>query len=89
MFDAQIYLERRKRLSGLVGSGILLLLGNEESPMNYRDNAYPFRQDSSLLYFFGIDLPGCAALIDLDEGRTVVFADDRVAACARACPDPW
>jgi len=76
MFDAQIYLERRKRLSGLVGSGLLLLLGNEESPMNYRDNAYPFRQDSSLLYFFGIDLPGCAALIDLDEGRTVVFADD-------------
>jgi Xaa-Pro aminopeptidase len=56
--------------------GLLLLLGNDESPMNYRDNAYPFRQDSTFLYFTGIARPGCALVMDLDEGRTILFADD-------------
>lgn len=76
MFNAQTYSERRKRLAAQLGSGLLLFLGNDESPMNYADNAYPYRQDSTFLYFFGVDRPGCAALMDLDEGRTVVFGDD-------------
>jgi Xaa-Pro aminopeptidase len=76
MFSAQTYVERRDRLKAQFGSGLLLFLGNEESSMNYADNTYPFRQDSTFLYYFGVDRPGCTALIDLDEGRTVVFGDD-------------
>lgn len=57
-------------------SGLVLLFGNQESPMNYPDNPYPFRQDSSFLYFFGLDSPGLAAVIDVDENREVVFGDD-------------
>ncbi|HDM10095.1 MAG TPA: aminopeptidase P family protein, partial [Desulfobacteraceae bacterium] len=53
MFSANTYKERRQRLRTQVSSGLILLLGNDESPMNYRDNPYPFRQDSSFLYFFG------------------------------------
>jgi Xaa-Pro aminopeptidase len=76
MFPAQTYCDRRARLQASFRSGLLLFLGNEESPMNYADNAYPFRQDSSFLYYFGIDQPGFSAVIDLDRGRTVVFGND-------------
>ena len=76
MFAEKVYIERRKRLREQVGSGIILLLGNEESPMNYPDNQYPFRQDSSFLYFFGLDSPGLAAVIDVDQDKEVVFGDD-------------
>jgi len=76
MFPARIYVERRNRLKAQFPSGILLFLGNDDSSMNYADNTYPFRQDSSFLYFFGVDLPGCAALVDLDEDRTLLFAND-------------
>jgi Xaa-Pro aminopeptidase len=76
MFAAGTYADRRARLAASVQSGILLFLGNGESPMNYADNTYPFRQDSTWLYYFGIDQPGLAAIIDIDEQRTVVFGDD-------------
>jgi Xaa-Pro aminopeptidase len=76
VFPAQTYVDRRERLQRSFADGILLFLGNDESPMNYADNAYPFRQDSSFLYYFGVDHPGYAGLIDVEEGRTVVFADD-------------
>ena len=51
MFKQEIYIKRRALLKKSVGSGIILLLGNDESPMNYADNTYHFRQDSSFLYF--------------------------------------
>lgn len=76
MFSTQVYVERRRRLRHQVSNGLILLLGNEESPMNYPDNAYPFRQDSSFLYFFGLDFPRLAAVIDADEGTECVFGDD-------------
>jgi len=76
MFDPQVYVQRRERLRKQVGSGFLLFMGNEESPMNYTDNPYPFRQDSSFLYFFGLDSPSLAAVIDVDENRDFVFGDD-------------
>jgi Xaa-Pro aminopeptidase len=76
MFKPETYSERRKKLQQKCGSGLLLFLGNEESPMNYADNTYHFRQDSSFLYFFGMDYPGLAALIDLDEGTEVLYGDD-------------
>jgi len=70
------YVQRRKRLRDQVGSGILLLLGNDVSPMNYADNQYPFRQDSSFLYFLGLDCPGLVAVIDIDQRKECVFGDD-------------
>jgi Xaa-Pro aminopeptidase len=76
MFSTQTYADRRERLKAQFKSGLLLFLGNDESPMNYADNAYPFRQDSTFLYFFGVDHPGYSAVIDLDHGRTVIFGDD-------------
>ena len=76
MFSADVYIERRKRLRTDVQTGVILFLGNEESPMNYTDNQYPFRQDSSFLYFFGLDCPGLAAVIDIDQGTECMFGDD-------------
>ena len=79
MFATEVYIKRRKRLREQVGSGLILLLGNEESPMNYPDNQYPFRQDSTFLYFFGLDYPGLAAFIDIDEDNEYVFGNDPTA----------
>lgn len=77
MFKTEIYNERRKRLKKSVGSGVLLFIGNEESPMNYPANPYPFfRQDSHFLYFFGLDSPSLAAVIDIDENKEIIFGDD-------------
>lgn len=70
------YIRRRARLKKDVGSGLLLFLGNDEVGMNYTDNAYRFRQDSTMLYFFGLDFPGIAAIIDIDEDREIVFGND-------------
>ena len=76
MFSADVYVERRSQLKEQVQSGLILFLGNEESPMNYPDNQYSFRQDSSFLYFFGLDFPGLAAVIDIDQGKECVFGND-------------
>src|SRR6185437_9109475 len=73
MFDQSVYKARRAMLAAEIGKGMILLQGNEESSMNYRDNLYPFRQDSSFLYFFGLDKPGLTALIDIDNDREVVY----------------
>ena len=76
MFSSQTYIDRRQRLKDQVKSGLVLLLGNDESPMNYPDNQYPFRQDSSFLYFFGLDYPSLTGVIDIDEDREIIFGDD-------------
>ncbi len=76
MFAADVYIERRRRLKEQVQSGLILFLGNEESPMNYPDNQYPFRQDSSFLYFFGLDCPSLTAIVDVDRDKEVIFGDD-------------
>ncbi len=76
MFPAASYSKRRHELKKKVKTGILLFPGNEESPMNYRDNAYTFRQDSSFLYYFGLDFPGLTAIIDLDEDREIIFGNE-------------
>jgi Xaa-Pro aminopeptidase len=76
MFEPKIYIERRKRLKEQLGSGLILFLGNEESPMNYPANTFHFRQDSSFLYFFGLDTPSLAAVVDVDEDRDSIFGDD-------------
>jgi Xaa-Pro aminopeptidase len=76
MFPAPTYTDRRKRLAAQFKDGILLFLGNDESPMNYADNTYHFRQDSSFLYYMGVDQPGWAAMIDVEDGSTTAFAND-------------
>ena len=76
MFQAATYQNRRAQLQSSVNSGLLLFMGNGESPMNYTDNVYHFRQDSNFLYFFGIDRPDLAAIIDIDENKTIVFGND-------------
>ncbi len=76
MFESETYISRRKKLNQKVSDGIILLPGNTESPMNYADNTYYFRQDSSFLYFFGLDFPKLAGLIDTDSGEEIIFGDD-------------
>ncbi len=76
MFQKTTYQQRRNRLREQVKSGLILLLGNDESPMNYTDNTYHFRQDSSFIYFFGIDFPGLIGIIDIDNGTETIFGND-------------
>ena len=76
MFPANTYQERRAALAGHFDSGLLLFVGNEDSPLNCADNIYRFRQDSSFLYYFGLDQPHLAALIDIDEQKTILFGDE-------------
>ena len=76
MFSRNIYVARRQRLIKSVGDGILLFLGNSEAPSNYSDNQYIFRQDSTWLYYFGIDQPDMAAVIDVESGEETIFGND-------------
>ncbi len=76
MFKQDIYVTRRQQLQSQLSGGLILLMGNGESPMNYLDNTYRFRQDSHFLYFTGLDRPNLAALIDLDEQQTIIFGDE-------------
>jgi len=76
MFRSEIYTKRREELHKRMKTGLAVFVGNTESPMNYAANAYHFRQDSDFLYFFGIDLPGFAALMDFDSGKDVIFGND-------------
>ena len=76
MFKSTVYIQRRKLLKKRIPSGLILFLGNEESPMNYPANTYPFRQDSSFLYFFGLQTPSLAAVIDSDTGKDMILGDD-------------
>jgi Xaa-Pro aminopeptidase len=80
MFSPTLYLERRRalmqRLRHAGQRGLVLLLGHVDSPMNYRDNAYEFRQDSSFLYYAGLAQPGLAVVLDLDVNQATLFADD-------------
>ena len=77
LFDKQVYTDRRQVLKQNIGNdGLILLLGNEDSSMNYKDNCYPFRQDSSFLYYFGLDVPSLAAIIDTETGNEVIFGNE-------------
>ncbi len=76
MFPKKVYSQRRKRLRALVGDGLILIAGNEESAMNYKANTYHFRQDSSFLYYFGINKPGFYGTCDVDSGVDTLFGND-------------
>ncbi len=77
MFDKQTYVNRRAKLRSLVKDGIIILFGNNESPCNYPSNGYyPFRQDSSFLYYFGLNRDGLVGVIDIDNNRETIFGND-------------
>lgn len=76
MFETSVYKNRRARLKEKVKSGLVLILGNGEAPANYTDNTYKFRQDSSFLYFFGLNQPSFAGVIDIDSGDEYIFGND-------------
>lgn len=76
LFEKSVYVARREALARKMGSGLLLFLGNNDSPMNYPANCYNFRQDSNFIYYFGLTAPSLAAIIDVDNNRTILFGDD-------------
>jgi Xaa-Pro aminopeptidase len=76
MFAPTMYEQRRQQLSKRMEKGIGLFLGHNEAPMNYPDNYYYFRQNSTFLYFFGLDQPGLNAIIDFESGEATLFGND-------------
>ena len=76
MFSAQTYIDRRTILQRQLQSGLVLLTGNDLSPMNYTDNTYRFRQDSNFLYYIGLNQEGFMALIDCDAGETILLGKE-------------
>ena len=76
LFSKETYIARRRALAEKVGSGLIVLFGNNESPMNYPANAYKFRQDSSFLYFFAHHRDGLVGVIDADTGQCALFGDE-------------
>ncbi|MFA5782797.1 MAG: aminopeptidase P family protein [Bacteroidales bacterium] len=76
MFSEKTYTERKNKLRKQLGNGLILIMGNNESPMNYLGNTYHFRQDSNFLYFFGLDFPGLAGVIDIDKNKDIIFGND-------------
>ncbi|MGM9722782.1 MAG: aminopeptidase P family protein [Prevotella sp.] len=77
MFSKETYINRRAELKKLVGNGIVILFGNNESPCNYPANAYyPFRQDSSFLYYFGQKRDGLVGVIDIDNDCEMLIGND-------------
>ena len=76
MFSAKTYVARREMLRKRIGGGLILLPGNQLSPNNYPNNAYYYRQDSTFLYFFGLNIPSLTGLLDADTGEDMLFGDD-------------
>ncbi|MFA7116123.1 MAG: aminopeptidase P family protein [Bacteroidales bacterium] len=76
MFSKEVYVNRRKELVKIIDKGVLLFLGTGEAPYNYPDNTYPYRQDSTFNYYFGLTDPDLAAIIDVETGEEIVFGND-------------
>ncbi|MDR0428349.1 MAG: aminopeptidase P N-terminal domain-containing protein [Dysgonamonadaceae bacterium] len=76
MFKKEVYIKRRAELKKSLGSGIVLLLGNGEAPVNYFDNTYSFRQDSSFIYYVGLNSPDLAYMLDIDNDKEYLFGNE-------------
>lgn len=76
LFSKSTYVKRRNELKKLVGSGLIVLFGNNDSPANYPSNTYKFRQDSSFLYYFGLHRNGLVGVIDVDNDREYLVGDE-------------
>ena len=76
MFSAETYKQRRAELARRIGNGLILIPGNTLSPFNYPNNTYSFRQDSTFLYYFGLNIPSLMAVLDAESGEAMLFGDD-------------
>lgn len=76
MLGREIYVQRREVLKKKLGKGVVILPGNNESPRNYKDNCYSFDQDSTFLYYFGMDIPSLVGVIDIDNNKEYIFGTD-------------
>jgi Xaa-Pro aminopeptidase len=76
MFKNEVYIKRREELHKMMKMGLALFIGNNEASMNYPSNTYHFRQDSDFLYYFGLDIPGFAGLMDFSSGKDWIFGND-------------
>ncbi|SOE20835.1 Xaa-Pro aminopeptidase [Spirosomataceae bacterium TFI 002] len=76
LFPAETYKKRREQLLSQLNGGVYLIMGNNESPMNCKDNTYRFRQDSNFLYFFGLNIPNVAATLDASTGNVTLYGND-------------
>jgi Xaa-Pro aminopeptidase len=55
---------------------VALFPGATEQAFNYKSNTFPFRQDSSFLYYFGFSQPGLSGIIDADSGKSILVGND-------------
>ena len=76
MFKKETYMARREQLRKDMGHGLIIIPGNHEAPCNYKDNTYWFRQDSTFLYFFGLQREDLVGVIDCESGKDYIFAND-------------
>ena len=80
MFSKEVYVRRRRTLLQKMqeagAHGLILFIGNAEAPAQYKDNCYKWRQDSTWLYFMGLDEPQMAAVLDIDSGAETLYAND-------------
>lgn len=76
MFKKETYISRREQLRKDVGHGLIVIQGNHEAPCNYPDNTYYFRQDSTFLYFFGLQREDLVGVLDCETGEDWLFAND-------------
>ena len=76
MFAPQVYRQRRAALGRRISSGLVLLPGHPESPVNFAANPYPFRQDSSFLYYAGLNQPDVLLLVDIDSDRETLYGPE-------------
>lgn len=76
MFSKETYIARRSQLKEQLKSGLILLIGNDYVGKNYADNEYPFRQDSTFLYYFGLPYENLSAIIDIDNDKEIIFGDE-------------
>jgi len=76
MFSKETYMARREQLRKDMGHGLIIIPGNHEAPCNYKDNTYWFRQDSTFLYFFGLQREDLVGVIDCESGKDYIFAND-------------
>ena len=80
MFNSDVYVKRRRALvEGMAAGdarGIAVFLGNVDAAANYRGNDYKFRQDSNFLYYWGVDEPCFAAVLDIESGEEYLYGND-------------
>lgn len=76
MFSRRTYEKRRLALKNQFEKGVILICGNNLSPTSYLDNAFPFVQDSTFLYYFGLNKENLMGIIDIDKEQEIIFGNE-------------